>query len=311
MLRVVRDHGPMRRIAAATTIVLLSFIAPVAAEASTPPTDATGDEPVTPTATAAVTTVRIILVDPARPTAMDDIDLAASRTLAVTIYLPIGTEPAPLIVLSHGFDGHPDKFTDLASAWAAAGYVVAVPRFPLSADDAPQRGFDIAGQAGDVTFVIEQLLSGAVGAVDGRIDPDRIGLFGLSLGSLSTWTAVLGDGFGVDGLDALIQSDGGLPFGPERYADVTFPVMIATSDTDALFHYDDVRAEYEALPGPVVLLTLHGALHATVGENTPTPADEAYRVATTVFWDRHLGGRADEPFPESVEVDGVTTLEER
>lgn len=278
------------------------------ADASAPPDGSATPAPSPP---GTIETLRVVLVDPSRPSVLDDIDLAADRRLAVTLYLPAADGPAPLIVLSHGFDGHPDKFTQLATAWAEAGYLVAVPRFPLSADDAPQRGFDIAGQAGDVTFVIDQLLAGTVTALDGRIDAERIGLFGLSLGSLSTWTAALGDGFGVDGLDALIQSDGGLPFGPERYPDITFPVMIAASDTDPVFAYSAVRAEHDALAGPVVLLTLHRALHAMVAEDAPTPADEAYRIATTVFWDRHLGGAADMAFPPSVTVDGVTTLEER
>jgi hypothetical protein len=36
----------------------------------------------------------------------------------------------------------------------------------------------------------------------------------------------------------------------------------------------------------------------------------AYRVASTVFWDRHLGGEPDEPFPDSIIIDGVTTFVE-
>ena len=69
--------------------------------------------------------------------------------------------------------------------------------------------------------------------------------------------------------------------------------------------------EFEALPDPQFLLVLHGAEHAAVGENPPTPADEAYRVATTVFWDRCLGGHVDAAFPQDVGVAGVTTLRRR
>ena len=58
-----------------------------------------------------------------------------------------------------------------------------------------------------------------------------------------------------------------------------------------------------------VMLVLHNAIHATVGENTDTPADEAFQDATTVFWDRTLGGQPNKPFPPSVVVPGVTTLE--
>lgn len=76
------------------------------------------------------------------------------------MYLPApGSDGAPLIVLAHGFNGHPRKFTRLASFWADAGYVVAVPRFPVSNDNfgAPEPQLsslplaDVFEQAGDVS----------------------------------------------------------------------------------------------------------------------------------------------------------------
>ena len=87
---------------------------------------------------------------------------------------------------------------------------------------------------------------------------------------------------------------------------VPFPVFVAHSDVDPIFPYADVVAAYDELPGPKYLLTLHGAVHATVGEDTVTPADEMYRQATTAFWDRTLRGDAAAPFPDSLE--GVATL---
>jgi hypothetical protein len=45
---------------------------------------------------------------------------------------------------------------------------------------------------------------------------------------------------------------------------------------------------------------LHGAAHATVAEDTDTPADEVFQQATTAFWDRTLGDRPDVPFPPSI-----------
>jgi dienelactone hydrolase len=253
------------------------------------------------------------LVDASRSTPLGAADpIATDRTVPTAVYLPPSTNPAPLIVLAHGFVGHPDKFTELARVWADSGYVVAVPRFPLSNDRvADPVVTDIEGQAGDVSFVIDEMLARneGNGRLAGRIDPQRIGLFGLSLGSLTVWNTVLGDCCGDDRIDALIQSDGFFPFPDALLTTVPFPVMFAHSDTDTAFDYGLVRDEYATIGDSAVMLTLHDALHATVGENTDTPADSAYQDATTVFWDRTLGATPDEPYPAGVDVPGVTTLE--
>jgi dienelactone hydrolase len=268
-----------------------------------------------------VEVVKLSLVDAGRATPAIGSDAGADeRELPTTVYLPALGEPAPLVVLAHGFDGHPRKFTDLATYWANAGYVVAVPRFPVTHDEFAvtdssafgDRIADLPEQARDVTFIIDEVLAASDdddGELAGRIDVERVGLYGLSLGSLTVWTAVLGDGFGEDRVDALIQSDGAFPGDPARLDDVTFPVLVAHSDVDTTFSATDVvMPEFAALPAPKFMLVLHDALHAAVGENTPTPADEAYRVASTVFWDRYLGGKPDKPFPASIAVDGVTTF---
>jgi dienelactone hydrolase len=263
--------------------------------------------------------VELDLVDTTRPTpAIGALASEPRRDLPTTVYLPATDRAAPLILLAHGFNGHPRKFTDLARYWAGAGYVVAVPRFPVSNDEFPERDpalsnariADLAEQAGDVVFVVREVLAAnddAASEIAGRIDPERLGLYGLSLGALTVWSAAETQ-FGGGAVDALIQSDGAFPGDRTALADVTFPVFIAHSDVDPTFPPENTLREYEALPAPKFLLVLHGAAHAAVGENTPTPADEAYRVATTVFWDRYLGGDPGSEFPPSIVVDGVTTF---
>jgi dienelactone hydrolase len=253
--------------------------------------------------------VQLALVDASRPTAAGPgVAAAPTRALPTTVYLPAAAAPAPLIVLAHGAAGSPEKFTELAAAWAAAGYVVAAPRFPLTNEDVrpPVLG-DLAEQDDDVRFVIDEVLArnDVPGELAGRIDPERIGLFGLSLGSLTVWAEARGDAPDAR-IDALIQSDGATLTDDVR--GVPFPVLVAHSDVDPVFAYADVVADYGELPGPKYLLTLHGAGHATVGENTVTSADLVYRDITTAFWDRTLGGIPDRPLPDSVE--GVATLVE-
>lgn len=273
----------------------------------------------------AVSSFVLELVDTTRTTPFGSDDQARSgRMLPTHVHLPASSESAPLIVLAHGMDGHPDKFTELATYWAEAGYVVTAPAFPMSNRDAPDLDVgaaiaDIPGQAGDISFVIDEMIrrNDASGRLVGRIDPERIGVFGLSLGSITMWTTLLGDCCNESRVDALIQSDGAplastdalAPIPPNQLADLPLPVMLAHSDADTTLPYADVHVEFEALPGETVFLTLHGFAHATVAENTETPADDAFREATTIFWDRHLGDQPEAPFPATVELDGVTTLE--
>jgi hypothetical protein len=175
----------------------------------------------------------------------------------------------------------------------------------------PERLSDLAQQALDVSFVIDDVLAldGADSSeLSGRVDEEHIGLFGLSLGSLTVWNTVIGPAATETRVDALIQSDGAYPGDNDDLASVSFPVFVAISDVDGLFTPDIVMPQFALLPSPKFMLVLHGALHATVGEDTPTAADQAYRVATTVFWDRYLGGQPDEPFPADVSIEGVTTL---
>jgi len=267
--------------------------------------------------------VDLALVDTRATPAIGDYAGSDVRELETTVYLPPTTDPAPLIVLAHGYNGHPRKFTELALHWANAGYAVAVPRFPVSNDEFmalaggdffSERVADLTQQSLDVTFVIDEVLrlNGTVESeVAGRVDPDRIGLYGLSMGSLTVWTTVLGPGATETRIDALMQSDGGFPGEAERLAAVTFPVFMAQSDAErGLFDPAVIIPQYQAITTTKYMLIMHGAVHATVAENTATRADEAYRVATTVFWDRHLGNKPDEPFPDSIIIDGVTTFVE-
>lgn len=264
--------------------------------------------------------VDLAFVDDSRPTpAIGGFGGIGVRELPTRVYLPSSAQRAPLILLAHGFDGHPRKFSELAEHWAKAGYTVAVPRFPVSNDEFVEiaggaffgeRVGDLSQQALDVAFVIDALFAHDVdgtSGLTGRIDRQRLGLYGLSMGSLTVWLTALGSH--AIPIRALMQSDGGFPGEMEQLAAVTFPVFMAQSDAErGLFAPDVVIPQYEAIPATKYLLTLHGAGHATVAQNTPTPADLAYRVATTVFWDRHLAGRLDEPFPESIVIDGITSF---
>ena len=264
--------------------------------------------------------VELDLVDETRTTpAIGRVAGDSRRRLPTSVYVPATGDAAPLIVLAHGFNGHPRLFTTLARHWAEAGYAVAVPRFPVSSDQFPvldpdafgERIADLPAQADDVTFVVGEIAATTgcrASPLAGHIDVGRLGLYGLSLGALTVWSTVARTGFAESGVDALIQSDGGFPGDLAALGEVCFPVLIAHSDVDSVFPAEQVLRQFDVLPAPRFLLVLHGAPHAAVGENTPTPADQAYRAATTAFWDRYLRGDAGAAFPSTLTVAGVTTF---
>ena len=100
-----------------------------------------------------------------------------------------------LVILAHGFGGNPARFDAIGQRLAAAGYIVAAPTFPLTNEAAPggfsQGALDTLSQPGDISFVIDALLQANRDRNDPlfeRIDPERMGAMGHSLGG----TTVIG-----------------------------------------------------------------------------------------------------------------------
>lgn len=99
-----------------------------------------------------------------------------------------GDGPWPLVVFGHGFATTPFRYRRLLQAWAAAGYLVAAPVFPLGNAHAPggPNEADIVNQPRDMSFVISRLLAAAAAPgdpLDGLVDPARIAVAGQSDGA--------------------------------------------------------------------------------------------------------------------------------
>jgi dienelactone hydrolase len=234
-------------------------------------------------------------VDTSRQTVPAHGTAQASRTLVTSIYRPNGAGPFPLIVFSHGLDGHPRKFTKLFSAWADAGFAVAAPAFPLTNDQAGDTNSnigDVAQQPQDVAFVLDRVL-----ALNGQpqsklfhaIDEHKIGAGGLSLGGLTTYMFVYGKCCRDQPIAAAAVLDGvrsGLPI------DGHVPLLIAHADTDPTLAYSTAKEAFGEAKPPVWLVTLHGASHATQWENDVTPYDHIAEQVTIDFWDATLNHNA-------------------
>ena len=272
-------------------------------------TETTGDRPTVETTSTAVTTGRprtvTILtetfVDPDRPTApVGQVATPAdARTLPTTIYLPEGEGPGPLIVFSHGLGGSPQKFTGIHQAWAEAGYIVAAPRFPLTSDANPDHrteASDLLQQPGDISFLIDQLLAvsdAEEGPLAGRIDPNRVGAAGLSLGGATTYGLLMNDCC-IDGRvrAAVVMAGAVLISTGANETNRGVPVLALHGDADLALPYPLGRSAWELLGGPSWLVTLVGGDHAGPFEDVPTPWDAAVAAATIAFWDATLGGDA-------------------
>ena len=219
-----------------------------------------------------------------------------TRTFVTTVAIPAGKpRPRPLVVLAHGHNGNPGKFTELIGDWAAAGYVVAAPLFPRSSDLTGGSVRDVVEQPADVSFVIDEMLRLAKtkgSPLRRHIDPKRIGVAGLSLGGWTTYRIAFHPCCLDRRVDAVILMSairGGFDGGEYDFREL--PALLVHGNGDPL--YAQSAAAYPELSAPKWFVTLPGVGHAEAFEDTPAPSDQVARDITTAFWDRYLLGERD------------------
>ncbi len=154
----------------------------------------------------------ITLVDPSRNTPpRGNVPGASGRVLVTAIRRPVGpTGPMPLVVFAHGWNSNPTVYEPLLDAWAEAGYLVAAPVFPDSANTLP--GSPISNypdQAIDLSFVITSLLGGLAGP----IDPTRIAVAGHSDGGTDVALLALNPLYADHRVSAYLSLSGEIPSG--------------------------------------------------------------------------------------------------
>ncbi len=261
----------------------------------------------------AVGLLRETFVDSSRPTAVNgDAGARPDRTLATLVFYPARGAPSaggdavsgapadtadgpyPLIVFAHGLGGSPEGYQPVLQRWAAAGFVVAAPAFPLtnSAARGGPNAQDYTNQPADVSFVIDEVLHAAAqpsGVLAGLVDPDAIGAAGHSLGGITTIglatntcchdarvkAAVVMAG------DALTFPDGSPDFAAAP------PLLFVHGTADTLVPYEASVDAFNAAQGPKGLLTIpagdHGSPVALAGK-----AFTSVMRATTDFFRAYL-----------------------
>jgi dienelactone hydrolase len=227
----------------------------------------------------------VVFVDTTRPTpANGTYPGAPSRTLSTLILYPArgdasgpivpGATPArtgrgfPLVVLSHGFTGTGPAFAPVGAQFARAGYVVALPTFPLSNGAAPggPAAGDYVNQPGDVSFVITQMLRldrTKGDALRNALDDDEIGVAGHSLGAVTTLGVAANTCCQDRRIDAAVSFSGIELFPNGKwFAQPTPPLLLVHGTADGTVPYVASVNVYGQAPAPKAFLTLAGAPHS-------------------------------------------------
>jgi fermentation-respiration switch protein FrsA (DUF1100 family) len=271
-------------------------VAPDAVAAQAAPTTSSGPAPAAtgparpslPAGPLAVATTVLELVDTTRPTESGGEVLSSSRALRTWVWYPATTAggPWPVVVFAHGFEVGPDPYAALAEAWAAAGYVVAAPEFPLT--DASVAGdyldeADIDNQPDDVRFVFASLLA-PDSPLAGRVDPDRLAVAGHSDGGV---TALGVASEPLPGLRAAIALSAAPVYGGST---PNPPLLVVHGDEDDIDAYENGVAVYDQATAPRFLVSLLGAGHLPPFLEGSAYLDAVDKVAVD-FLDHYVAGR--------------------
>jgi dienelactone hydrolase len=254
-----------------------------------------------------------------------------SRTLTTSIWYPAairasatpksnappdtGGGPYPLVVFSHGLGTVPHEYASLLRSWAAAGFVVAAPKFPLTGLGTPG-GVDTAdvySQPGDVSFVISVMLLASAahsGPLSGMIAPNEVGVAGHSEGAITT----LGF-FNTCCRDPRVKAAAVFSGDPELYPgghyvfDGQPPMFVVHGTRDEFLPYGQMVQVFNKQKGPKVLLSLIGANHGNWIQPQSKWFTSVARTSTD-FFRRYLDG--SEPAGARIAHDaqpGVTAVQ--
>jgi fermentation-respiration switch protein FrsA (DUF1100 family) len=225
------------------------------------------------------------LVDPSRDTpARGVIPAQGGRQLITVIRRPTGPPgPRPLVVFAHGWNVNPTSYEPLLDAWASAGYLVAAPTFPDSANTLP--GSPVSNypeQARDISFVITALLGGRAGPVE----PSRIAVAGHSDGGTDVALLALNPAYADPRVRAYLSLSGEVPSGvPGPWGTPTSAaLLVAVGTRDKYGLFPRSRQVFEAAAAPKVLLTVAGGDHMGIYTGA-SPQAVAVRHETVRFLD--------------------------
>ncbi|HEX2118540.1 MAG TPA: dienelactone hydrolase family protein [Acidimicrobiales bacterium] len=245
------------------------------------------------------------LVDASRTTeGFESVAPSDTRALPTRVFHPAPGQPGrpyPLLLFAHGSGGLGTGYDTLLRTWAAAGYVVAAPAFPVAREDGAAGDWtvDLPKVPGDVSFVIDEVLrlnTDGTSPLQGAVDPQRIGVAGHSMGGMIT-LAVAGNTCCHDARikAAVVLAGRETPFGAGQFwARIITPILLVHGDDDHNVVYADGKRAFANAPPPRFLLTVLGGDHGTPYTGDPShPQAGLVTEATLDFLDHFLHGDPD------------------
>lgn len=211
-----------------------------------------------------------VFVDRSRETqANGDYAGARERSMEGDVWYPRDAEAGagPLLIFSHGFTSMRSNGRYLAEHLASHGFVVAAVDYPLTYMSAPGGPLveDVVNQPADVSFLIDTLTgySAVAGhALSGKIDAQRIGVLGISLGGLTSTLAAFHPEWRDPRIGASLSIAGPTNFfTPRFFAQTDVPFMMLAGDIDALVPYANNALPVLDKVANSQLVTVHGGSH--------------------------------------------------
>ena len=197
----------------------------------------------------------------------------STRAHSARAAAPAGAEPLPLVVFSHCYECARFSGFSIAERLASHGFLVAAPDHEGttlfdSLDDTLMEidAESLMLRAGDISLVLDALLGGwseVPAGLAGLADPERVGVFGHSFGSVTTGVVLRDDGRPLAGMGLAAPMDYAL-LDSATMEEIDDPLMLVIAREDnsiSELGNELMRSNFEEAIGPAWKLEVDDAGH--------------------------------------------------